>query len=176
MTQNVRRDPDEITVEFGPVPVGKDFAHFVTRHPEAVAHQLVGLADELHVAVLDAVVHHLDKVPGAVLPDPVAAGGTVFHFGADGLEDGFYMFPCGRRTARHHRGAFESAFLAAGYAAADIKQAFAFQSCRAAHGIRIVAVAAVDENVALFQQRKELLNERIHRGAGLDHHEDLPGL
>ena len=42
-------------------------------HAEGVPHQVVGLADELHVAVLDAVVDHLDEVAGAVLADPVAA-------------------------------------------------------------------------------------------------------
>lgn len=33
---------------------------------EGVAQQLAGLADQLHVGVFDAVVHHLDEVPGAV--------------------------------------------------------------------------------------------------------------
>ena len=42
-------------------------------HAERVPHQVVGLADELHVSVLDAVVDHLDEVAGAVLANPVAA-------------------------------------------------------------------------------------------------------
>jgi len=41
---------------------------------EAALEDVVGLGDELHVAVLDAVVDHLDVVAGAGLADPVAAG------------------------------------------------------------------------------------------------------
>ena len=37
-------------------------------------HEVVCLADELHVSVLDPVVDHLDEVAAAVLPHPVAAG------------------------------------------------------------------------------------------------------
>ena len=40
---------------------------------EPVAQQVVGLGDQLHVGVLDAVVHHLDEVAGAVGADVGAA-------------------------------------------------------------------------------------------------------
>ena len=36
-------------------------------HPERVLHQVVRLADQLHVAVVDPVVDHLDEVAAAVL-------------------------------------------------------------------------------------------------------------
>ena len=36
---------------------------------EGAVQQVVSFGDELHVAVLDAVVHHLDEVPGAVGSD-----------------------------------------------------------------------------------------------------------
>ncbi len=42
--------------------------------PEHPFHQEVGLADHLHVAVLDAVVDHLDEMSRPVRPDPLAAG------------------------------------------------------------------------------------------------------
>ena len=80
-------DFDEVAVEFALVPFGEDLVQFVGAQAEAVLEQLVGFADELHVAVLDAVVHHLDVVAGAVFAHPVAAGRAVFHFGGDGLED-----------------------------------------------------------------------------------------
>ena len=38
------------------------------------AQQGVGLTDELHVGVLDAVVDHLDEVSGAIGAHPCAAG------------------------------------------------------------------------------------------------------
>ncbi len=52
---------------------------------QPVAQQLVGLADELHVGVLDAVVHHLHEVAGAVRADVGAAGHAV-DVGGDLLE------------------------------------------------------------------------------------------
>ena len=55
------------------VPLGEDRRHLVAAHPEGGLHQLVRLADQLHVAVLDAVVHHLDVVAGAAAADPLAA-------------------------------------------------------------------------------------------------------
>jgi hypothetical protein len=56
--------------------------------PRPSLHQLVGLADQLHVAVLDAVVDHLDEVAGAVLADPVAAGLAVVGLGGDAWKIG----------------------------------------------------------------------------------------
>jgi len=53
-------------------------------HAQGILHQVVGLANELHVAVLNAVVHHLDKMAGAVLAHPVAAW-LVAGLGTDGL-------------------------------------------------------------------------------------------
>ncbi len=80
-------DLDEVAVELALVPLGEDVGEFVGGEAEAVLEELVGLADELHVAVLDAVVHHLDVVACAAFADPVAAGGAVVDLGGDGLED-----------------------------------------------------------------------------------------
>ena len=57
---------------------------------ERALHQIIGLADELHVAVLNAVVHHLDEMTRAVLTHPVAAR-VGSHFGRDRLE---YALDC----------------------------------------------------------------------------------
>lgn len=57
--------------------------HFLGAHAQAIAHQLIGLADQLHVTILDAVVDHLGKVSGAVFAHPVTAGNAIFHLGAD---------------------------------------------------------------------------------------------
>ena len=84
--------------------------------------QVVGLRDQLHVGVLDAVVHHLDEVAGAVRPDVHAAGRAV-DLGRDGLEDRPELLVRLRRTAGHDRRAEQGALLAAGHAAADEVQA-----------------------------------------------------
>lgn len=71
--QNVGGDFDEERVQLGLVPLVEDVGHFGRRHAEDALHQVVGLGDQLHVAVLDAVVHHLHEVTGALVADPIAA-------------------------------------------------------------------------------------------------------
>ena len=52
----------------------------------------------LHVSVFNAVVDHLDEVPGTSFADPVAARVPVVHLGTDGLKDGGNVGP-GLRVA-----------------------------------------------------------------------------
>ena len=72
--EDVAGDLDEVGVEFALVPFGEDLVHLVGGQAQAVLHQVVGLADELHVAVFDAVVDHLHVMAGAVFAHPIAAG------------------------------------------------------------------------------------------------------
>ena len=173
--QNVPGDLDQIAVQFALVPFGENLAHFVRRHAQIIPHQLIGFANELHVAIFNAVVHHFDEVACAAFAHPVAAGFAVY-LGADALENGLHIGPGFRGTAGHHAGALQSALLAAGDAGADIIQALAFYILAAADGIREMRIAAVDDDVALFQMGNQLLDEGIHRRAGLHHEHDLPGL
>ena len=52
-------------------------SNLVDAHAKTVQHDLVGLADELHITVLNSVVNHLDEMAGTVLADPIAAGLSV---------------------------------------------------------------------------------------------------
>ena len=74
VAEDVAGDLDQVGVEVALVPFGETLMHFVGGHAEALLHQVVGFADQLHVAVLDAVVHHFDVVAGTVVANPVAAG------------------------------------------------------------------------------------------------------
>ena len=57
--------------------------------PRAV---LYGLGEDLHVAILDAVVDHLDVVTGAPIPHPLATG-YAFHLSRDGLKQRLHQGP-----------------------------------------------------------------------------------
>ena len=140
--------------------------------PEAVLQQLIGLADQLHVAVLDAVVDHLDVVAGAVFADPVAAGRAVFHLGGDGLEDLLHVRPRGGIAAGHDGRAEARAFLAAGDAGADEENALLGEVFGAAVGVGEERVAAVDDDVALLEMRHDLVDRLVDDVAGLDHEHD----
>ena len=149
--------------------------HLRVVHAQAVLHQLIGLANELHIAVFDAVVHHLHKVSGAAFSHPVAAGFAV-HMRADGLKDVLHQRPGLRRAARHHARALERAFLAAGNAGADVEKPLALHIGAAAGSIRKVGIAAVDDDVARLQMRQKQLDKVIHGLAGLDHQHHLARL
>ena len=72
-------------------------------------------------------------------------------------------------------GPVEGAFLAAGHAAADEVQVLLTQRMLAPPGVHEVRVAAVDHDVAVVQQRDELVDHRVGGRAGLDHDDDGPG-
>ena len=65
------------------------------------------------------------------------------------------------------------AFFAAGNACADKADAFCRQLVRAAGGIGIVGVAAVNNNVALVQKRDKLLDKVVHDRTCAYHHHDF---
>ncbi len=67
LAQHLGGDLDEVALELARVPLGEDVGDLGGGLAGAAADEVVGLGDELHVGVLDAVVDHLDEVAGAVV-------------------------------------------------------------------------------------------------------------
>ena len=170
--QNVGGDFDEIGIQLRLVPIREGRLHFLRRHPQALLHQLVSLADQLHVPVFDAVVDHLHVMAGAVFPHPIAARRPVLHLGGDALENILDMRPGRLGAARHDGRAVPRPFFAPGNARADEEQPFSLQILRAPRRVLEQRIAAVNNNVALFQVGQQLLDQLVHRRAGLDHEHD----
>jgi hypothetical protein len=80
VAQDVGGDLDQERLEIPFVPAGEDLRDLGRGSSGSLADQVVGLGDQLHVGVLDAVVDHLHVVAGAVGADVGAAGLTV-HLG-----------------------------------------------------------------------------------------------
>ena len=137
--------------------------------------QPVGLADQLHVAVLDAVVNHFHVVPGATRPHPIAARNVALwaNLRRDCLEDWLHERPASGRAARHQAGALERAFLAAGNTRANVEQPACLNFSRAAFGVGVERVAAVDNDIARGEQGSEMGDEVVDRWPSLHHHHDL---
>ncbi|MNU73105.1 hypothetical protein D3C71_625820 [compost metagenome] len=167
-------DLDQVALQLALVPFVEDRGHLVGREAGRLE-QAVGLADQLHVAVLDAVVHHLHVVARAARAD-VDHAGLAVHLGRDALEDRLHHLPGRRRAARHDRRPLARAFLAARHARADEAQALARKVGVAPFRVGVQAVAAVDDDVILVEQRNELLDHLVDRRAGLHHDLDLAGL
>jgi hypothetical protein len=119
-------------------------------------------------------VHHLDEVAGAVRAD-VRAAGLAVDLRRDVLEQRAEGLVRLLRAAGHDARPVQRALLATGDAAADEVQPSLAQRLLAAARVGEVRVAGVDDHVALFEQRRELLDDGVRRAARLDHDHDLPG-
>jgi hypothetical protein len=75
-------------------------------------------------------------------------------------------------AADHDRGPVQGALLAAGDTHADEVQALLGQRLLTAAGVPVVRVAGVHHDVALVEQRHQLVDDRVGPGARLDHHDD----
>ena len=188
--EDVRRDFDEERIKVASIPRSKGLLGFLHAEPEAMPQDVVGLADELHVAVFDAVVNNLDEMAGAVGSDVGRArdtaldrfpGGRAFerlaglcvHLGGDRVPDRSEFLPGGFRAAGHEGRTKARALFAAGDAGADEAEMFGREVFFAADGVRPQGVAAVDDDVLLLEQRHQTVDHGIGRPAGLDEDDDF---
>jgi hypothetical protein len=170
--EDLRGDFDQVGIEFTFVPFGEGIGQLWVVEAEPGRKEMVGLGNELHVAVLDAVMDHLNEVARAAFADPVAAGNAIVDLRGDGLENGADVGPRFRRATGHEGRTVPRAFLAAGDAGADEENSFFLQLLVPAHRVRIMGIAAVDDDVALFEQRHETVDELVDRLARLDQEHD----
>ena len=128
----------------------------------------VSLANELHVAVFDAVVDHLHVMPRTV-GTHMSATRLIFRDGGDLRINRGERFPAFLRSAGHDRWAFERAFFAAADADSKEMDSLFFEVFLAALSVGPEGIAAIDDDVAGFHQRNELLDDGINGRAGFDH-------
>ena len=138
--------------EIALVPRREGCLHLGVTEPEAVLHHGVGLGDQLHVGVFDAVVQHLDEMAGAVRPEAGAARRGV-DLGGDRLEDRLHARIGFGRTARHDRWPVARALLAAGDAGAEQAQPALAERALTADSVLVTRIAAIDDHVAGREQR-----------------------
>jgi hypothetical protein len=175
--EDVPRDFDQIALQLAPVPLVEHVVQFVVAQVQHAFEHGIGFADQLHVAVLDAVMDHLDVVPGPARTDPLATRDVFLgtDLGGNRLKDRLDQWPSGGGTAGHHAGAFERPLFAAGDARPDEQQPLALDVFRPPLGIRKMRVPAVDDHVAGGQQRNQRVDELVDGRPGLDQHHHLAG-
>ncbi len=112
-------------------------------------HDLEAFGIRLHQAVFDAVVHHLDEVARAIRAD---MSPTPISGGREGLEDRAQTFDRFGLAAHHQAVTLLQAPDAAARPDIDKMQAAGFDDGGVANGVLVVAVAAVDDDVARVEQ------------------------
>ena len=133
---------------------------------------VVGFGDELHITILDAIVDHLDIVTGASWPE-VGHTWLLVHLGGDGFKDRLDDLPRFRLAAGHDGRTPQRSFRSAADARSHVHDSIALQRFRTPLGVLKKRVASVDQQVPLLQQGLDVLDYRLHRRAGGDHHHNL---
>ena len=131
----------------------------------------VDFGDQLHVAVFDAVVDHLDVVTRTTWPD-VRNARSVLGFGRDGFEHRLQLLVGADGTARHEGWAPEGTFFAAGDTHTHELHSAGGIFARATLCISVERVATVDQDVAFIEKRREFLGYCVYCSASLHHQED----
>ena len=154
--------------------VGKDVRDFAGGHAGGARQHVVDLGDELHVAVLDAVVHHLDVVARTARPHVGHARLAVFGLCRHRAENRRERVPRLARPSGHHRRPSQRAFFAAGHAHADKAEPRRRELICAPIGIAEKRIAAVDEDVFALEVRTKVRDDAVDRRTGRHHHQDAP--
>lgn len=196
VVHDVARNLHEERVQDTLVPLSESITNLLGAHTESTLHDVVGLydsvrvlscirilsdvlaylSDELHVTVLNTVVHHLDVVTSTIVTDPLTAGLTV-RLGRDGLEDVLDVWPGLLVTTGHDRGTVTSTLLTTGDTGTDESDTLVGEVLCAAVGVGVVRVTTIDDDITLFGTVvEELLDELVNRLSGHDEHHHAAGL
>ena len=132
---------------------------------------MIYLADQLHIAILNTIVHHLDIMASTLVTNPVAARLTIA-LRRNALEHIFDVGPSLFVATGHQTGAITSTLLTTGDAGADKADAFLSQVFAAAVGVGEVRVAAVNDDVTLLDVGQDRLDEVVNGLAGHDEKHD----
>ena len=170
--EHVRGDPDQIRLQLAPVPVAEHGAELTRGGTERLTKQVVALGDELHVGVLDAVVHHLDEVPRAVGTD-VGATRRAVHLGSDGLEQRPHRRVGLVGPSGHDARPLQGADLPTRDAGADEVEAPVAEGRLPSPGVDEVGVATVEDHVPWLEVCGEVVDDCVGRWSRL-HHDDNP--
>ena len=110
LLEDIRGDFNEKALQIASVPISKDISEFLIRKSRGLK-DIVSLTNELHVAILDAIVNHFNKMAGAAFSDVNNTRLSV-DFSRNSFKDRLHDFPGALWTTRHDGWAFERAFLA----------------------------------------------------------------
>jgi len=109
LLKNICSNFNEEGFKIAGIPIGKNIGEFFVGKSSSLEN-VIGFTDELHIAVLDAIVNHLHEVTSTTLPDVNHARFAV-DFCGDAFENWFHHFPSRSGTARHNRRTFERPFF-----------------------------------------------------------------
>ncbi|MNN01267.1 hypothetical protein D3C81_1138780 [compost metagenome] len=129
---------------------------------------MVGFANQLHIAIFDAVMHHFHVMSGSVRTN-ICTARIAVHFCGNCRQNRFNQLISGFLATRHDGWSFQGAFFTARYPCTDKAESFSFQFFAAALRIREVCVTPIDDNVPLIQVWQQLFDRAVCGRTGLYH-------
>lgn len=165
--ENVLGDVDEEGVQNTSVPLLENLADLVWCESNTTSEDIVGLANQLHVSVLDTVVNHLDEVASTLITDPVAASLTVA-LGRDILEDVLDVWPGLLVSSWHDGWSVSGTLLTTGNTGTDESDTLGGEFLGSAVGVWEMGVSTIDDDVTSLQEWEKGGNEIVNGLTGLD--------
>jgi len=171
-TQDPRSDIDEVGRKHPFVPTVEGIRDFFLGQLQRLIHQRPGLGDQLHITVLDPVMHHLDVMPGTALAHPAATGLAILRARGNRLEDLLDHGPGVGIASRHEGRPVPGTLLAAGYPHAEKTYSPPAQLRITSLGIPVEGIAPVHDYVPRLEMWQQAGDDLVHHGAGGNHEQD----
>lgn len=172
--EDVSGDLNEEGVEDTVVPLGENVSNLLIGETSTSLHEVVSLADKLHVTILNTVVNHLDKVAGTSVTDPVTAGLTI-SLSRDVLENLLNVGPGLLVSTGHDGGTVSGTLLTAGNTGTNKEDSLLVKLLVSSVGVGEVGVTTVNDDITLIEIGQELFDERIDSSTGLNEQNDSSG-
>ncbi len=154
--KDVRADFDQVGSKFTTVPFKKDLVQFTRGQIQSSVQKVIDLSNQLHIPVFDAVVHHLDIMPGSSRSHVGDARLAVSSFCGDRTKNWLDCVPRFRLPPRHDSRSPFSPFFASRYSHSDKMDTPVRKLPAAPLRILEERVTAVNEDIAILQGRDEV--------------------
>jgi hypothetical protein len=106
-------------------------------------------------------------VARTILSNPITAWFSIY-LRCGLLEDVLDMWPSGGGTTRHEGRTISRTLFTTGNTGSDKEEAFLFEILCTTNGIGEVRIATVDDDIALFEIRDQLVDEIVNCDTSLD--------
>ena len=148
----LRRNLNQVGIQYARIPATKHRRHLHLAQAHTAPHKIIGFTYQLHIAVLNTVMYHLDVMTGATRADPVTAG-LIIDSSGNCLKYLLHLWPGVRVTSGHDTGTQASPFFTPGDTGTDVKNALTGQFQSTATRVGEQFIATIDQNVAWAEMR-----------------------
>ncbi len=163
---------DQVAAQLAFVPFGEGLRQlFIGERQTAFQHR-IGFGNQLHVAILDAVMNHLHIMASAISTDIGDTRLTVFSNRGNLLQNRSNKFIGFFLATRHDGRPFQSSLFTTGNTCTDKVKTFGRQFTVTTDGVLEEGVAAINDDVAFIEVRLKGIDGAVGASPSLHHQQD----